>query len=67
MSTTWITKSDNTSFEAIYTNSSGEIWHACYEGFKDGKMQAFKALDMVQTQIKDEEFLDIRIVRRKGK
>jgi len=36
VSTTWITKSDNSSFEALFTHRSGEIWHACYERLENG-------------------------------
>ena len=49
VSTTWITKSDNSTFEALFTSINEEIWHACYEGSRDGKMQAFKPLEIVQT------------------
>jgi len=47
VTTTWITRSDMTSFEALFTNRNGDIWHACYEGLENGKMSAFKPLDIV--------------------
>jgi hypothetical protein len=46
--TTWIVQNEFQTFEAIYGNTNGEVWHACYELTSDFRIKEFKELSKVK-------------------
>ena len=62
--TALIHKNDFYTFEAVFANMEGEVWHACYEVAQDGKITAFEALQQI-AGVEADLVGDLAIVRRR--
>ena len=50
VATTWISKQDSSTFEALFGHQNGDIWHACFESSDQGdKLLAFEPLTKLLT------------------